>query len=525
MKLYTAAQMKEIDRIAIQERGIPSTLLMERAATALAREVMALPLRCRGRQGAVAWITYDGREPGEEEKAAFFARRQRSAIVFCGPGNNSGDGVACARLLMKEGWRVKCVLVGRREKMTDDCKEMARRLEEAGGTLEDFHPESWADYAGYDVAVDALFGVGLNSDLRPDAVEAVRIMNAARWTVSADIPSGIHADTGAVMGRAVKAHVTVTFSGAKVGHFVGPGAVHSGRVVVADIGIPADLMNGAECTVHAAERPVLPRRRRDSHKGDFGKLFILAGSRGYTGAAALCAQSAVRGGAGLVTVAVPEDIYPIIAAKCDEAMVWPLPREVFAVVEKAKTCDVAVIGPGLGQSQRAEALVLALLTEFEGPVLVDADGLNILSRHINILDKRRGVTVLTPHDGEFARLAGCGLPIIHRLETARQFAVDHRCILVLKGHNTITAAPTGRCMVNTTGNPGMARGGSGDALAGLMGALMAQKRLGGDTPAHAVWLHGRAGDLAAAEKGEYGMTVTDLVGQIPYAMKECEEEG
>jgi NAD(P)H-hydrate epimerase len=268
---------------------------------------------------------------------------------------------------------------------------------------------------------------------------------------------------------------------------------------------------------------VLPRRKRDAHKGNFGRLFILAGSEGYTGAPVLASRAAVRAGAGLVTLAVPREIYPIVAVKCDEAMPWPLPDDDTAIVNKASACDLALIGPGLGQGERAEALVLRLLRELTCPVILDADGLNILSRHIDVLDARQAVTILTPHDGEFARLSGCPLPIVERLTAARNFAEKHRCVLVLKGHRTITAAGDGRCFVNTTGNPGMARGGSGDALAGLMAGLLVQTPDDLDAVPRAVWLHGRAGDLAAAEKGEYGMTVGDLIEQIPYAMKECEE--
>jgi NAD(P)H-hydrate epimerase len=291
---------------------------------------------------------------------------------------------------------------------------------------------------------------------------------------------------------------------------------------VADIGIPRDLMEKG-CGAAVTQPPVLPRRRRDAHKGDFGKLFILAGSECYTGAPVLASRAAVRAGAGLVTLAVPREIYPIVAVKCDEAMPWPLPDDDNAVVNRASACDLALIGPGLGQGERAERLVLRLLRELPCPVILDADGLNILSRHIDELDQRRAVTILTPHDGEFTRLSGCALPIADRLTAARDFAEKHRCVLVLKGHRTITAAWNGRCQVNTTGNPGMARGGSGDALAGLLAGLLVQNPDDLDAVAQAVWLHGRAGDLAAAEKGEYGMTVGDLIEQIPYAMKEREE--
>lgn len=529
MKLATAAQMKEMDRIAIEERGISSTVLMERAARALADEVLALPMPGPKKPGRSYGLVISGKGPGgvrkltAEEEAAFWANRERSAVVFCGPGNNGGDGIAAARFLREAGWRVKCVLVGNREKMTADSLEMERRLNAAGGVLEDFFPDNWADYQGFDVAVDALFGVGLNSDLRPEAEMAADMMIGAHWVVSADLPSGIHADTGEVLGLAVKADVTVTFSMGKPGLFLGKGAVHSGQVVVADIGIPQDLLRRFACGVRTMEPPTYPRRKRDAHKGDFGKLFILAGSREYTGAPVLCANAAVRTGAGLVTLAVPEDVWPIAAAKCNEAMVWPLPDDYDMILKKASACDVVVIGPGLGQSERAETLVLNLLGDLKCPVVVDADGLNILSRHIDVLDKREGLTILTPHDGEFARLSGCALPIIDRVAVARDFAKAHNCAMILKGHRTITVPWERGCVINTTGNPGMARGGSGDALAGIVGAMIGQFNRG-DVLAEAVWLHGRAGDLAAAHKGEYGMTVTDLIEQIPYAIKERTEE-
>ena len=269
--------------------------------------------------------------------------------------------------------------------------------------------------------------------------------------------------------------------------------------------------------------PVLPRRKRDAHKGDFGRLFILAGSRDYTGAPVLCACAAVRAGAGLVTLAVPENAWPVIAAKCcNEAMVWSMPEDYDSILEKASACDVAVIGPGLGQEEGTARLVLGLLRDLNCPVVVDADGLNILAKHIDVLDKREGLTVLTPHEGEFARLSGCPLPVEDRLSAARGFAVEHGCVLVLKGHRTVTACPDGTCTVNSTGNPGMAQGGSGDVLAGILGGLLCQFRHD-SVPAEAVWLHGRAGDLAAADKGEYGMTVTDLIDQLPYALKEVTE--
>ncbi len=272
--------------------------------------------------------------------------------------------------------------------------------------------------------------------------------------------------------------------------------------------------------LHEMVPPVLPRRRRDAHKGNFGRVLLLGGSVGYTGAPVLAARAAVCSGAGLVTAAVPPEVWPIVAGMCTGAMAMPWPSDA-ELLAKAQGCDAVLIGPGLGQSARAEVLTLALLRALTCPIVVDADGLNILARHIDVLDERAAPTVLTPHEGEFARLTGCALPVADRPGQAAEFAVSHRCTLVLKGHRTITAAPDGSCTVNTTGNPGMARGGSGDALSGLILSLLGQGFAGG--AAMAVWFHGRAGDLAAADRGEYGMTVDDLIARIPDAMKERTE--
>lgn len=270
----------------------------------------------------------------------------------------------------------------------------------------------------------------------------------------------------------------------------------------------------------------LPRRPRDAHKGDFGKIFILAGSEGYTGAPVLAARAALRAGAGLVYLGVPRDVYPIIAVKCDEAMPFPLPEDYHAILEKARSCDAAIIGPGLGRAPETERLVLSLLSGLDIPVVLDADGINALAGHIDILDKRSAPTVLTPHEGEFARLTGCELPVRDRLTAARDFARTHNCVLVLKGQGTVTAAPDGSVRVNATGNPGMAKGGSGDVLAGMIAALLGQKHLGDDIPkltAQAVFYHGAAGDLCAQKLGEYAMLPTDLIEALPNILTQYSE--
>ena len=275
-------------------------------------------------------------------------------------------------------------------------------------------------------------------------------------------------------------------------------------------------------TSAALMRKACPPRRQDTHKGDYGRVLLLSGAEGYTGAPVLAASAAVRSGAGLVFLGVPREIYPIVAVKCSSAMPFPLPERYGEILEKARSCDAALIGPGLGRAPKTEKLVRSLLEDLEIPVVLDADGINALAGHMDILDRRKALTVLTPHDGEFARLTGTALPIQDRLAAAQSFARDHNCILVLKGHRTITAAPDGSAWINTSGNPGMAKGGSGDVLAGIVGALLAQ----GVTPFRAgalgAFLHGWAGDLCARDLSQRAMLPTDLVGYLPRVFRELE---
>ena len=547
--LATAAQMKELDRIAIEERGIPSLELMETAAAAVADQVQRqLGDRRHFPKGTRSLIfsMKDGRAPTPEEEKEITRLRaiveNQTGIrvaVFCGPGNNGGDGIAAARLLIAYGHEVRAFLVGDRDKMTPDAREMERLLEEAGGRLETYLPQDqeqnvWLTTC--DCMIDALFGVGLARPVEGDFLMAVQRMNHLPCPVVAcDVPSGVNADTGEILGEAVRAKTTVTFSCAKPGLYLGEGGPCAGEVQVVPIGIPHDLIQtmlyrqkGVAQAMDAGHY-VLPRRPRTAHKGDFGKVFILAGSEGYTGAPVLASRAAVRTGAGLVFLGVPRDVYPIVAVKCDEAMPFPLPEDYKAILGKAKNCDVALIGPGLGRGSGTEELVRALLRDLEIPVVLDADGINALQGHIDVLDDRRGLTVLTPHDGEFQRLSGCTLPIKNRLSATRDFAAAHHCVLVLKGHGTVTASPEGDAWICGAGNPGMAKGGAGDVLAGIVAALLGQKHLHSprtkvaELVACGVYYHAQAGDLCAEKLGEYSMTPSDMIEALPQVLREHEQ--
>jgi len=506
MRIATAERMRELDREAIEGEGIASLTLMENAAAALA------------------------------DRAMVYLHKQNvpRAVVFCGTGNNGGDGAAAARLLKEAGVEVRAVLVGDRDNMTGDCRAMEARLAQAGVRLEPFSdadPDfaAWALRAG--VFLDALFGIGLRRAVEGDCATAVHMMNSSGIPViSADIPSGVEADTGRILGVAVEAAETVTFTYPKVGHFVGQGQICTGELTVADIGIPEKLTQVLEWDLWSVspEELELPHRARDAHKGSFGRVCILGGSVGYTGAPVLSAMAAVRSGAGLVSLEVPAPIWPVVAGKLEVAMPRPLPAgkdgalsldSCEAALNRVNSSDVALIGPGLGRNNSTAAVVRHILAHTERPLVLDADGINALEGHIDVLDARRGfATVLTPHDGEFARLGG-DLSSGDRLGVARAFAAEHGCVLVLKGHRTITAFPDGNAYVNTTGNPGMAKGGSGDILAGMIVSLMAQGLTIRQAVPAAVCLHGQAGDLAAEEFGEYSMSPTDLIHKIPLTTK------
>ncbi len=511
MKLANSRQMRELDRRAIEEWKIPSIDLMEKAARGVAKSVMELGGR----------------------------KLRKRVAVFCGSGNNGGDGIAAARILFLRGVRVRVFLAGSREKLTPDAVEMTGRLSECGVELEVFDPcseeqRSWV--MGSDVIVDAMLGVGLSREIAEDSVigAAIRLINSAPGAVvAADIATGVDADTGRILGLAVKADRTVTFSVAKAGQFVGKGKLYSGEVQVQEIGIPEELMQQTATRVQTVEesfvRWALPKRPEDGHKGTFGKLLAVGGSVGFTGAPWLTAESAVRSGCGLVYLGVPESIWQVEAAKCVSPMPFPLPeigesvwdKELCSenalqiIKAKMETCGVLAIGPGMGRSPGAACLIREILRKTEKPVVLDADGINALRGHMDVLSARRGrVTILTPHDGEFAGMIGRPVKDVtygDRVRLAAEFAGEYHCTLVLKGHRTITATAEGSVLVNTTGNSGLAKGGSGDVLTGIIAALLCQGATPVQAAAGGVWIHGRAAELAARQLTEYAMTPTDVM--------------
>ena len=520
MRLSTAAQMKEMDRRAIEERGIPSPVLMERAARHVAEE-------------AVRYL---------EKENCSCVRRPYRAAVFCGPGNNGGDGAAAARFLAERGLETRAFLVGSRERMTADTRLMEERLAQAGLALEDWQTEEQKDWcACADLILDALLGVGLRGEVRPGVKETILWLDSLDKPVLAvDIASGIHSDTGEVMGAALHAAVTVTFTLPKFGHLEGQGGYYTGELKTADIGIPEDVVEQVlaekddegkapvfEACDGACAGRLLPRRRPDGHKGTFGRVSITGGSIGLTGAPVLASRGAARCGSGLIFLGVPESIYPVTAASCLEVMPSPLSdqngrissRAFFQILERLNSCDAGLIGPGLGRSQELSLLVCKLLEQTAVPLVLDADGLYAVKDRKELLRQRQEkglVTILTPHEGEFAYLGGD--LSLGRRRAALRFAERYGCILALKGPATVTASPDGRVYINTTGNNGMAKGGSGDVLAGMVLSFLGQGMEPVEAAALAVYLHGLAGDLCRDRLGEYGMLPGDLAEEIPAAI-------
>jgi ADP-dependent NAD(P)H-hydrate dehydratase / NAD(P)H-hydrate epimerase len=513
MRILNADEMREADRRAIHDIGIPSVVLMENA----------------GRQVVAAM------------EGAFPDLSECRVAVLCGRGNNGGDGFVVARTLHQRDVGVTVFLVGRVADVRGDARlnlEILGRLglpvvEIAGEQEWELHS---SEVAGSDVIVDALFGTGLSAPLAgllETIVEDVNGMPAP--VVSVDLPSGMSADTHELIGPCIEATLTVTLAAPKLPLVLPPARLKVGDLAVADIGIPLGVVEAldgprVELLTREGVRGLVPERSPDSHKGSFGHVLVVAGSRGKTGAGCLAAVGALRAGAGLVTVATPASCQPIVAALGAEYMTEGLAETAAGTVAAEALdavlgfgCRVVAAGPGLGTGDGVRALVAGLLERADVPLVLDADALNAFAGEPGRLVARDGhVTIVTPHPGEMARLLGLGTEEVqaHRLEAARTLATTHRLYVVLKGHRTVIATPNGNAFINPTGNPGMATGGTGDVLTGMIAGWLAQV---GDPEAACilgVYLHGAAGDLARDDDGEVAMTAGDVAAHVGDAILE-----
>jgi len=514
MKVVSAETMQKAERLTIQDFFIPGQVLMETAGRACADYI----------------------------DADYGFGIKKSAVIVAGKGNNGGDGYVIARSLLRKGWTVSVFVIAERKCIAGDAEKNLSLLDPL---LVQYCPEPGdlfpfqRDFYGATVIVDALFGIGLSKDVTGLYAEAVEIMNSSgRPVVAVDIPSGVDASTGRVLGVAVKAAMTVTFAFAKLGHVVYPGRACTGKLVLVDIGLPEDVTAEVECfTYLTAESvyPLLKYRDRCGHKGSYGHCLIIAGSTGKTGAAALSANTAVRAGAGLVTLAVPASLNAILEVKTTEAMTLPLEdagkghlaeENLAAILESACGKDAVALGPGISTTTDTAALVRWFVRDCTVPLVLDADALNALAGNVSILlEKKSPAIVLTPHPGEMSRLTGLSIASIEagRIAAARDFAVQYGVYLVLKGAGTIVAAPDGAIAINGSGNPGMASGGMGDVLTGIIVALIGQGYSILDACRLGVFLHGKAADLVAREKGEIGITASDVSERVPFAYKSIRE--
>jgi hydroxyethylthiazole kinase-like uncharacterized protein yjeF len=514
--------MRFSDRHAIQRLKIPGVLLMENA----------------------------GRGTVDRIQKHFGGVANRSFTILSGKGNNGGDGFVIARHLYLRGARVSVALLGNPQDLTNDAKvnylslsSIAKQSKRSGmlRLCSVRSTRSLSVLPKTEFVIDAIFGTGFSGAVQGFYAGAIKWINAHPGKkISVDIPSGVDADTGGVANLAVMADFTVTMAMMKIGLVVGKGKSCAGIVEVTDIGSPGITQDVKKHFCFLVEGSdvarSLPLRPLDAHKHSVGKIFVLAGSRGLTGAAAMTSASALKSGAGTVILGTPASVYPILARKLTEVMVEPLPEthegslglSGFSSIQKhISWADVVILGPGLSRNPETKELVWKIVSGCDTKLLIDADGLNNLAEKMSVLKQRRNrEIVITPHTGEFARLSGLSSGEVEgrRVEVARAFARRYACTVVLKGAPTATAGEDGTVFINSTGNPGMATAGSGDVLSGMIGGLWAQGMARTDAAFSGVYLHGLAGDVARDRFGEKSLTATDIQHAIPDAIRSTERQ-
>jgi NAD(P)H-hydrate epimerase len=511
MQILGSAAMREADRRTIQEIGIPALVLMESAGRAVVRTMV---------------------ERIEELSSG-------SVVIVCGKGGNGGDGLVVLRTLAGLGYDARAVVLAPFESLSSEALDNLQAALKLGLPVDSAPTiEAWGDVlpqvAAADVVVDALFGTGLSEPPRGIYQRVIEDLNSLdTLRVAVDVPSGLSSDSGAVPGAAFDADLTIALAAPKVCHFIPPASELCGEVEVVEIGIPPRFLASPEPTLETIEPAALvaaiPRRRRLSHKGTYGHLLILAGSVGKTGAAVMAAEAALRTGVGLVTVASAKSAIPMMAPRLPEAMWEPLPEtESGALSRKAQSRilellidrSALALGPGLGTDDETVALVREIVAGSSIPTVVDADGLNALARKPQAFPEGRALA-LTPHPGEAGRLLGSSAKEVEndRLASVRRLARETKSHVLLKGYRTLVSDPRGNVAVNLTGNAGMATGGTGDVLTGILGALFAQGVDIDEALALGAHLHGLAGDVAAAALGQAALVATDLIGKLPEALR------
>jgi len=512
VKLLSVLESRELDRLSQQKYGVPSYQLMTNAGEAVAQAcVRNWPETLSG-----------------------------TVKVIAGRGNNGGDGMVAARRLRQQGATVDVILLAKSEQIKGDAARALYELRQTDARLIEAtdEPALTSVVTSASLIIDAIFGTGLNANVEGLAARAIGLINEAKVPVVAvDIPSGVNADTGAIMGIAVRASLTVTFGLAKFGHVSYPGADYCGRLEIVDIGFAPQALDEIAPKGRFLEaddvRPAISPRPTNAHKGLFGHPLIIAGSRGKAGAAVLAARGALRIGAGLVTVAYPEGALPGLTIVYPELMAEPMPERdghfdgrhtIERLREVGTGKNVFVVGPGIGVSSDTQELVAALVEEFcspARPLVIDADGLNVLAAlGPRLLRKAAGPVLLTPHPGEMGRLLACSTEQINanRIGAARRLSEETGAIVLLKGARSVIAAPDGTVLVNSTGNPGMGTPGMGDVLSGVLGGLLAQRLKPLEAMALGVFVHGYAADRLAKNLAPIGFTAGDVIEELPRAL-------
>ena len=508
MRLVTASEMANLDRQTIEEIGIPGIVLMENAAN--------------GAAGFFLEVLPD--------------LLQRRITVLAGSGNNAGDGFVLARIFSNKGAEVRIICLRSPEKLRGDALTNFRIIEKLNIPVvvwdeqEDFDKQ-WKWVRKSDVIIDAIFGTGLNSEVRGVYRQVIEALGSLSIPVLAvDVPSGVDASTGKIMGAAVRARATATFGLPKVGQVIPPGDEYVGRLSVVDIGIPPKLVDSSGIRrwwldEDLASSWVKPRSS-SIHKGQAGRVAVLSGSPGKTGAATLISRGATRVGAGLVTLFIPESLNPILEVKLTEEMTYPIAEtEARTAAETAlpeilgflKGHQALAMGPGISLHPETATLVKALVPQCPCPMVLDADALTILSEHLDILRQARHPPILTPHPGEMSRLIHGSIKAVQedRVGLSLAFSRDHGAILVLKGHRTIIAAPDGRLAINGSGNPAMATGGVGDTLTGMIAGFVGQGYEPFQAACLAVYVHGAAADKRIGKVATRGLAASDILEEVP----------
>jgi hydroxyethylthiazole kinase-like uncharacterized protein yjeF len=522
MKILTAAEMREVDRLTTERYRVPGLTLMENAGKSVAEFIQ--------------WRFPD------------FARRP--IVVMCGKGNNGGDGFVAARHLLKIGAKPRVNLFADPRKLKGDALSNLNRWKKAGGKITVVRDASALNssklsFSDAPIVVDALLGTGASGAVEGVIREMIERINLrADAVVSIDIPSGLHADTGEVLGAAIEADYTVTFTAPKPGLFLSAGPRNVGQLAVRQIGSPPELVEetgkgNLRWSEPGEFKAFAAPRKPEGHKGDYGHALIVAGSVGKSGAAVLASWAALRAGAGLVTVATPDSALPIVANRTPEVMTEPLAATETGTISLrcfeygrfdgiAKGKSVLAIGPGLSTHDETQQVIRKVVSERKTPVILDADGLNAFAGRATELKRADGSLALTPHPGEMARLLGCTTEDVQawRVELAAKTAAELNAHIVLKGHYTVIAAPDRHAYINSTGNPGMATAGTGDVLTGMLAGLTAQygSESWSSVLAFGVYLHGLAGDIAAEEVGEEPLMASDLIRAIPLAYRRFHSE-